>query len=139
MDRANHRLFIGCRSRVMAVMNADTGKVVTTLPICALVDAIVFDSETQLIFNSNGEGTIPVIHEDNPDRYSPVETVKTAPRARTIALDPKTHQLFLPTIESEQFEVLVVGKQPTSKILRGKALRRGFVPLIPKCEHLPQE
>jgi YVTN family beta-propeller protein len=110
MDRANHRLFIGCRSKVMAVMNADTGKVVTTLPIGDVVDATVFDSDTRLIFNSNGEGTISVIHEDTPDKYSPVETVKTAPRARTMALDPRTHQLFLPTIESGQFEVLVVGK-----------------------------
>ena len=110
MDRAKHRLFIGCRSKVMAVMNADTGKVVTTLPIGDVVDATVFDSDTRLIFNSNGEGTISVIREDTPDKYSPVETVKTAPRARTMALDPRTHQLFLPTIESGQFEVLVVGR-----------------------------
>jgi hypothetical protein len=110
MDRADHRLFIGCRSKVMAVMNADTGRVITTLPIGDHVDATVFDSGTQLIFNSNGEGTISVIHEDNPDKYSPVETVKTVPRVRTVALDPKTHRLFISTIESGQFEVLVVGK-----------------------------
>jgi YVTN family beta-propeller protein len=110
IDRANRRLFIGCRSKVMAVMNTDTGRVVTTLPIGDHVDATVFDSETHLIFNSNGEGTISVIHEDNPDKYSAVETVKTVPRARTVALDPRTHQLFLSTIESGQFEVLVVGK-----------------------------
>lgn len=109
IDRANRRLFIGCRSKVMAVINADTGGVITTLPIGDHVDATVFDSETHLIFNSNGEGTISVICEDNPDAYSPVETVKTASRARTVALDPRTHQLFLSTIESGQFEVLVVG------------------------------
>ena len=110
IDRASSRLFIGCRSKVMAVMNAITGRVITTLPIGDHVDATVFDSDTHVIFNSNGEGTISVIHEDNPDKYSPVETVKTVPRARTVALDPKTHQLFLSTIESGQFEVLVVGK-----------------------------
>jgi YVTN family beta-propeller protein len=110
IDRANSRLFIGCRSKVMAVMNAITGRVITTLPIGDHVDATVFDSDTHLVFNSNGEGTISVIHEDDPDKYSPVETVKTVPRARTVALDPKTHQLFLSTIESGQFEVLVVGK-----------------------------
>ena len=110
IDRANRRLFIGCRSKVMAVMNAITGRVITTLTIGDHVDATVFDSDTHLIFNSNGEGTISVIHEDDPDKYSPVETVKTVPRARTVALDPKTHQLFLSTIESGQFEVLVVGK-----------------------------
>ena len=110
IDRANHRLFIGCRSKVMAVINADTGRVITTLPIGDHVDATVFDPETRLIFDSNGEGTISVIHEDDADKYSAVETVKTVPRARTLALDPKTHQLFLSTIESGQFEVLVVGK-----------------------------
>jgi DNA-binding beta-propeller fold protein YncE len=110
MDRPNRRLFIGCRSHVMAVMNADTGQVITTLPIGDHVDATAFDPETRLIFNSNGEGTITVIHQDNPDKYSVVENVKTLPRAKTMALDPKTHQLFLSTAESGQFEVLVVGK-----------------------------
>lgn len=110
MDRANRRLFIGCRSKVMAVMDADSGKVITTLPIGDHVDATAFDPETRLVFNSNGEGTITVIHQDGPDQYSVVETVKTAPRAKTMALDPKTHQLFLSTTENGQFEVLVVGK-----------------------------
>jgi DNA-binding beta-propeller fold protein YncE len=110
MDRSNRRLFVGCRSRVMAVMNADTGQVITTLPIGDHVDATAFDPETRLIFNSNGEGTITVIHQGSPDAYSVVENVKTVPRAKTMALDPKTHQLFLSTAESGQFEVLVVGK-----------------------------
>jgi hypothetical protein len=60
--------------------------------------------------NSNGEGTITVIHEDSPDKYTAVETVKTLPRAKTMALDPKTHRLFLSTAENGQFEVMVVGK-----------------------------
>ena len=110
MDRDNRRLFVGCRSKVMAVMNADTGKVITTLPIGDHVDATAFDLETKLIFNSNGEGTITVIRQDSPDTYSIVETVKTAPRAKTMALDRKTHRLFLSTVENGQFEVLVVGK-----------------------------
>ena len=110
MDRVNRRLFLGCRSRVMAVMNADTGQVLTTLPIGDHVDATVFDPETKLIMNSNGEGTITVIHQDSPDKYSFVETVKTIPRAKTMALDPRTHQLFLSAAENGQFEVLVVGK-----------------------------
>lgn len=110
MDRANRRLFLGCRSKVMAVVDADSGKVITTLPIGDHVDATAFDVETKLIFNSNGEGTITVIHQDSPDKYSVVETVKTLPRAKTMALDPKTHQLFLSTAENGQFEVLVVGR-----------------------------
>jgi YVTN family beta-propeller protein len=110
MDRTNRRLFLGCRSKVMAVMNADTGRVIATLPIGDHVDATAFDTETRLIFNSNGEGTVTVIHQENPDKYSVAETVKTLPRAKTSALDPKTHKLFLPTAESGQFEILVVGK-----------------------------
>ena len=111
IDREHRRLFIGCRSKVMAVMNADTGKVITTLPIGDHVDASAFDPTSNLIFNSNGEGTITVIHEDAPDKYSVVETVKTLPRAKTMTLDPKTHQLFLSTAESGQFEILIVGKK----------------------------
>src|SRR5215469_9682437 len=110
IDRANRRLFIGCRSKVMAVMDADLGKVITTLPIGDHVDATTYDPETKLIFNSNGEGTITVIHQESPDKYSILETVKTLPRAKTMALDPKTHRLFLSTAENGQFEVLVVGQ-----------------------------
>ncbi len=109
MDRPNRRLFIGCRSKVMAVMNADTGQVITTLPIGDHVDATAFDPDSRLIFNSNGGGTITVIHQDSVDKYSVVGNVKTLPRAKTMAFDPKTHQLFLSTAESGQFEVLVVG------------------------------
>jgi YVTN family beta-propeller protein len=109
MDRPNRRLFIGCRSKVMAVMNADTGQVITTLPIGDHVDATAFDPDSRLIFNSNGEGTITVIHQDSPDKYSVVENAKTLPRAKTMALDTKTHQLFLSTAEAGQFEVLMVG------------------------------
>ncbi len=70
----------------------------------------VFDPDSKLIFNSNGEGTISIIHQDSADKYSAVETVKTLPRAKTMAFDPKSKQLFLSPAESGQFEVLVVGK-----------------------------
>ncbi|MGD0990301.1 MAG: hypothetical protein ABR874_21015 [Candidatus Sulfotelmatobacter sp.] len=106
---AEPRLFIGCRSKVMAVMNADNGKMIT-LPIGEHVDATAFDPESRLIFNANGEGTIPAIREYTSDKYSVVATVKTLPKAKTMALDPKTHQLLLSTAEAGQFEVLVVGR-----------------------------
>jgi DNA-binding beta-propeller fold protein YncE len=110
IDRPNHRLFVGCRSKVMAVINADTGAVIQTLPIGDHVDASAFDPDARNIFNSNGEGTITVVHQESPDKYSILETVKTLPRAKTMTLDPKTHQLFLSTTEAGKFEVLVVGK-----------------------------
>lgn len=119
MDRRNRRLFIGCRNKMMVVINPDSGKVVTTLPIGDHVDATAFDPATGLIFNSNGDGTISVVHEDSPDQYSAVETVKTQSGAKTMALDPKTHNLFLSVAERPvprgpvkpgSFTILVVGR-----------------------------
>ncbi len=69
-----------------------------------------FDADSRLVFNSNGEGTITVIREDSPDKYSVVENVKTLPKAKTMALDPRTHRLFLSTAGAGQFGVLVVGQ-----------------------------
>ncbi len=110
IDKPNRRLFIGCRSHVMAVVNADDGHVLTTLPIGDHVDATAFDPETRLIFNSNGDGTVTVIRQDSPDQYSVLENVKTQPRAKTMALDLKTHRLFLPCKMQGNFIVLVVDR-----------------------------
>lgn len=99
MDRKHRRLFVGCANKMMAVLNADNGKLVATLPIGSGVDATAFDSETQLAFSSNGEGTLTVVREDAPDKLSVVENVATQRGARTMALDSKTHRIFLVTAE----------------------------------------
>jgi YVTN family beta-propeller protein len=99
LDRRHHRLFVGCRSKHLVVVNADTGKVVTTLPIGDGVDACAFDPETALAFSSCRDGTVTVVHQDGPDDYRVVETVKTRTGSKTMALDPKTHRLFLPAAE----------------------------------------
>lgn len=99
IDRKNRRLFAVCGNKLMAVVNADTGKVVTTLPIGAGTDAAGFDPETGFAFSSNGEGTLTVVHEDSPDKFTVVENVPTQARARTMALDTKTHQVFVVTAE----------------------------------------
>jgi len=65
IDRTNHRLFIGCRSKVLAIVNAETGKVIATFPSVDHVDASAFDPSTGLIFNSTGEGTVDVFHQDS--------------------------------------------------------------------------
>ena len=109
IDRATHRLFVGCRSRVMAVVNAETGKVITSLPIGDHVDATWFDPNTKLIFNSTGEGTVDVFHEDSPDQYSAVQRIPTRTGAKTMALDFKTHRVFVPAAGTGQFEILVFG------------------------------
>ena len=99
IDRKHRRLFSVCGNKLMAVVNADSGKVITTLPIGAGTDAAAFDPETGFAFSSNGEGTVTVVHEDSPDKFTVIENVPTQPRARTMALDSKTHQLFLVTAE----------------------------------------
>ena len=99
IDSANSRLFIGCRSKVMAVMNSDTGKVITTLPIGTRVDAVTFDADNQLIFCSNGDGTISVIRQKNPDAYESLGDIHTQPSAKTMALDPKSKRMFLSAAE----------------------------------------
>jgi len=100
IDRKHRRLFSGCGgNKLMVVMNADNGQIVASLPIGAGVDATAFDPETGFAFSSNGEGTLTVIHEDSPDKFSVVENVPTLRRARTMALDPKTHQVYTVTAE----------------------------------------
>lgn len=100
MDTKSRRLFSVCDNEMMAVVNADTGKVVATPKIGEGPDAAAFDPGTDTAFSSNGEtGTLTVIHEDAPDKYSVVENVPTKKSARTMALDLKTHTLYLPAAE----------------------------------------
>jgi len=99
IDTEHHRLFAGCGNRMMAVVNTDNGKVVATPAICDGVDANAFDPGTGYAFASCGDGTLTVVHEDSPDKFSVVENVPTRPRARTMALDPKTHDVYLVTAD----------------------------------------
>jgi DNA-binding beta-propeller fold protein YncE len=97
MDRAHQRIFVGCRSGVMTVVNSLTGKIVDMQPIGRGVDATEFDPGQGLIYFSTGagDGAMSVFHEDTPDKYTLVETVKTQPGARTMALDRKTGRAYL--------------------------------------------
>jgi DNA-binding beta-propeller fold protein YncE len=99
IDRAHHRLLIGCDNKMAAVVNTENGKVVTTVPIGSGVDANAFDPGTGLGYSSNGEGTLTVIREETPDRFSVVENVPTRKGARTMALDEKTHNVYLATAQ----------------------------------------
>ncbi len=102
IDRKHHLLFSGCHNQLMVIMNADTGKVVATEPIGRGVDATRFDPGTGYAFSSNGmSGNLTVIHEDSPTRFHVVENVPTEARARTMALDPVTHEVFLDTAKFE--------------------------------------
>ena len=124
MDLKSRRLFAVCDEKVMAVVDADSGKVVATPAIGDGVDASAFDPATHFAFASNGDGTLTVVHEDSPDKFTVVENVATKRTARTMGLDLKTHNIFLPSAEFEppapgerrgkmkpgSFAILVVGK-----------------------------
>lgn len=99
IDAKNRRLFSGCDNKLMAVTNADTGKVITTLPIGDGVDADRFDPETQLAFASCGEGVLAVVKEESAEKFSVLDSVPTQRGARTMALDPKTHTIYLVTAQ----------------------------------------
>jgi DNA-binding beta-propeller fold protein YncE len=99
IDRVHQRLFAGCGNKVMAVVDTKTGKVVAAPAVGNGVDASGFDPATQLAFTSNGEGSITVVHEDTPDKYTVVETVPTQRGARTMTVNPKTHRLY--TVSAE--------------------------------------
>jgi len=93
------RLFASC-DKLMAVMDADSGKVITTLPIGPGADGAAFDPGTSLAFSTNGgDGTLSVVCEESKDKYTLVENVPTMPRARTVRLDPKTHLVYTVTAE----------------------------------------
>jgi DNA-binding beta-propeller fold protein YncE len=95
IDSGNHRLLLGCDNHLMLMMDSRTGKVVASVPIGSGVDANAFDERTQLAFSSNGEGNVTIAHEDSPARLSVVQTLQTQASARTMALDPTTHRIYL--------------------------------------------
>jgi DNA-binding beta-propeller fold protein YncE len=94
LDREHHRLFSGCRSKVMAISDAVGGKMLKTVPIDGGVDANAFDATTQNAFSSNGAGTLTVVHELSPDSFVVAQSLSTMPGARTMALDVRTHRIY---------------------------------------------
>ncbi len=103
LDKEHRRLFsAGREPQMLVVMDADSGKVLKSFPISGGVDAAAYDPETGLIFASTREGMLHVFHEDSPDAFSEVETVKTEYGAKTMGLDTKTHNVFLDTADFSQ-------------------------------------
>ena len=128
LDAGHHRIYSGCHNKVMTVLNTENGKV-STVPIGAGVDGNGFDPTLGLAFSSNGDGTLTVVRESSPGKFEVAETVPTQPGSRTMAIDPKTHNIYLPaaqfapptaptvkgprprpTMIKDSFTVLVVGK-----------------------------
>jgi len=123
IDLANHRLFIGCDNKLMLMIDSTNGKVVYSTPIGAGVDSNWFDPSTKLAFSSNGEaGTVTVAHEDSPTVLKVVQTLKTKRGARTMALDPMTHTIYLAISDFEP--------QPAGSTGRAKPIAGTFRVLV---------
>jgi hypothetical protein len=97
IDRAHSRLFSVCSNKVMAVVDTTSGSILAMLPIGGRVDGAAFDTVTQLAFASGGDGTLTIVHEDTPDKFSIAQTVQTRPGARTLTVDEKTHRVYTVT------------------------------------------
>src|SRR5262245_32160670 len=98
-DRETKRLFSVCHNKAMLVVDSGSGRIVATLPIGANVDGAAFDPATQTVFSSNGDGTLTIVKERSADSFEVVQTLETRRGARTLALDPKTHDIILVTAE----------------------------------------
>lgn len=101
IDVVHHRLFIGCHNEKMVMMDDTTGKVPASVPIGQGVDACAFDPGTQLAFASCGDGTTTIAKEAAADKLTVVQVLKTERGARTMALDPATHKIYLATAQFE--------------------------------------
>lgn len=99
LDARHHRLFSGCRNKMMTMLDTDSGNLIATVPIGAGVDGCAFDDSMQLAFASCGDGTTTIAQEEGPNKLSVVQTLKTERGARTMALDPRTHRIYLPTAQ----------------------------------------
>ena len=98
-DIETQRLFSVCSNKLMIISDALKAKVITQLPIGGSCDGVAFDPFLKMAFSANGEGTITVVKELTKDKFEVLETVKTQSSARTIAVNTKTHHLYLPAAE----------------------------------------
>ena len=100
-DKENNILFSVCENKIMVIINAKTGKVITTLPTGSRTDGAAFDPKYKRAYSSNGEGTVTVVQEESPENFKVLENIKTQVGARTMTVDTLTHHLYLPTAEFE--------------------------------------
>jgi len=99
LDVKKHRVYSGCSNKLMTVLDGETGKLLAAVPIGAGVDGNGYDADLGLAFSANGEGNVTVVRESSPGKFEVAETVPTLRGARTMALDTKSHRIYLPTAE----------------------------------------
>jgi len=110
IDLAHHRLFLGCSNAKLVILDSTDGRVVASVPAGKGIDAAAFDPGTQLAFTPNGrDGTVTIVHEDSPEKFTVVQTLATERSARTMAVDPASHKIYLVTAK---FLPAEEGKRP---------------------------
>jgi DNA-binding beta-propeller fold protein YncE len=131
IDPVNHRLFLGASNNLMVMMDSTSGKVVTTVPIGPGVDANSFDPAAKLAFAScGGDGTVTIAREDSPDKLTVVQKLPTARGARTMALDPKTHNIYLASVDYEAPAAPAAQPAPGQRPPRPKPVPNSFKVLV---------
>ena len=123
LDAAHHRVFSGCHNKMMVMLDTESGKVVTTVPIGAGVDGCAFDDATQLAFASCGDGTTTIAKEETPQKLTVVQTLKTERGARTMALDQHTHRIYLPTAQFQPPPSPSPGQSPARPTIVSNTLK----------------
>jgi DNA-binding beta-propeller fold protein YncE len=112
IDMVSRRLFVGCHNKKMLIIDADKGAVVQTLPIGDGVDANAFDPEKDLAFSSQGDGTLTIVREESADKFSVLQQVATRRGARTMALNPRNHHIYVVTADFEEGLAVPGQKRP---------------------------
>ena len=123
IDAAHHRVFSSCHNKIMTMLDTQSGKVVGTAPIGTGVDGAAFDDSAQLVFASCGEGVTNILKEETPDKLNVVQMVKTERGARTMALDPKTHRIYLPSAQFQPPPSPLPGESPARPTIVPNSLK----------------
>ena len=121
IDKVEHRLFVGCHNKLLLVLNSDSGEVVDKLPIGQGVDATVFDAERRLVFSSQADGSLTIIQALSADQYQVIQTVSTPLGARTMALNAKTHEVYLMAAEYDEQPASAPQQRPRRVMRPGSA------------------
>jgi YVTN family beta-propeller protein len=123
LDAAHHRLFATCHNKMIVMLDTETGKVVANVPIGAGVDGCAFDDTSQLAFASCGDATTTIAKEEMPDKLIVLQVLKTQRGARTMAVDPKTHRIYLPTAQFQPAPTPSPGASPARPIIVPNTLK----------------
>lgn len=135
LDARHHRLFAACHNKMMVMLDTETGKVVDNVPIGAGVDGCAFDHATQLAFASCGDGTTTIAKEETPQKLAVVQTLRTERSARTMALDPKTHRIYLPSAQFQPPPNPAPGASPARPMIVPNTLRLLVYGLSEQAKH----